>query len=231
MKYSYFHFCVDNIFAGVYAGIYLVVPLYNMRYKRVCTGIITVTADQKCIGSFADTGVVRRITVGYGTRRHVMPTPRKANQQGFTLTELMVVVAIVSILAGVVFTEYGRQLPASRLNGAARHVLTDLMLARRQAISQSQRVKVYFPHNEQGDKSYKICFDADGNSTVADCEGNGRTTNIQANYYGVTVSANNDPVFQPGGTVSPTATITLTNARGTRQITLSTVGRVHIKNE
>jgi type IV fimbrial biogenesis protein FimT len=175
---------------------------------------------------------VRRITARCGTRRQMMiPALRLSNQQGFTLAELMVVVAIVSVLAGVVFIHYVRQIPTSRLNGAARHVLTDLMLARRQAISRSQRVKVYFPEDQQNDKYYKICFDANGDGTVADGEGNSRTTNIQANYYGVTVSANGDPVFQPSGTVSPTATITLTNARGTRQITMSTVGRIHIKNE
>ena len=143
----------------------------------------------------------------------------------------MVVIAIVSILVGVAFTQYVHQLPTSRLNGATRHVLTDLTLARRQAISQSQRVKVYFPEDQQNDKRYKIGLDANCDGTVANCEGHGRITNIQASYYGVTVSANGNPVFQPGGTVSPTATITLTNAMGTRQITMSTVGRIHIKNE
>lgn len=168
-----------------------------------------------------------------------MPRLCPSNQHGFTLTELMIVIVIVGTLAGLTVANYVRQLPTSRLNGAARHVLTDLMLARRQALSQNQRVKVYFPEDEQYDRYYKICSDANGDGTVTDCEGNNKTTNIQTSYAGVTLSANRDPVFHPNGTVyslheiaSPVTTITLTNTRGaTREITVSRAGRIRVKSE
>lgn len=150
-----------------------------------------------------------------------------AGQRGITIIETLTVMAIIAILAGVGITTYVGQLPRARLNGAARQIMSDLMLARRQAVGRTHRVQVYFSDGQQ----YKVCNDADGNGTVTDCEGNAKIKDIQANYDGVTISANNNPIFQPRGTVSNWATITLSNATGSRYVTVSSAGRIRITTD
>jgi type IV fimbrial biogenesis protein FimT len=150
---------------------------------------------------------------------------RRCRQQGVTLLETMITLTIVGILVSVAVLLYVGQVPQARLNGAARQVMSDLMLARRQAVSRSQQVRVYFPDDQQ----YKICYDANGDGMVTDCEGNAAAKDIQATYDGVTISANQNPVFHPRGTVSPMATITVKNATGSRDITISSAGRIRIK--
>jgi hypothetical protein len=48
------------------------------------------------------------------------------------------------------------------------------------------------------------------------------------NYKGVTLSSTNNPIFSPRGTASNLATISITNSSGTKSITISITGRVHI---
>jgi type IV fimbrial biogenesis protein FimT len=154
-----------------------------------------------------------------------MLSTRVSNQQGLTLIELVIVVALIGVLVGIAIPIYIGQIPQSRLNGAARQVMADLMLARRQAVSETRRVRVYFPDNQR----YKICYDADGDGIVGDCEGNGKIKNIQATYYGVTITANKNPIFHPRGTVAEWTTITLSNASGSRDVTISSAGRIRIR--
>jgi type IV fimbrial biogenesis protein FimT len=156
-----------------------------------------------------------------------MQTAHISNQQGATLTETLVVVVIIGILAGVAIPTYMSQIPQSRLNGAARQVMSDFMLARRQAVSQMQRVIVCFPDTDT--QQYKIYF---GGGTVDDCKEKGQSKNIQENYQGVTMHANSNPIFDPRGTVTPTTTITLFHAGikedSYRCVKISSAGRVRI---
>ncbi|MDP3028877.1 MAG: GspH/FimT family pseudopilin [Deltaproteobacteria bacterium] len=150
------------------------------------------------------------------------------NHRGFTLTELMIVVALMAILAAIAVPNIIAQMPKYRLNGAARQVLSDLMAARMKAVSLNQDVKVSFSGS---DHLYQIWNDANGNGTVADDEGDDIARDINPDYYDVTFSASANPVFQPRGIVAPGSTITLTNSSGLKKyVKVAPGGRVKIED-
>ena len=66
------------------------------------------------------------------------------NHRGFTLVELMVVAAIISILAAVSAFSVLEVLPRYQLHAAARDLSGNLRLARRNAIKTAQDIRVVF---------------------------------------------------------------------------------------
>ena len=146
-------------------------------------------------------------------------------KSGFTLIEMMVVIAVLVIMAAIAIPNFLTLLPGMRLNGAARQVMGDLMAARMKAVKLNQRTKVFFDNSAE----YRICDDADNNDTVADGEGDVVDRNIQTNYHDVSfdLGSTADPVFSPRGTAT-NRTITLQNPSGSKSITISIAGRVKI---
>ena len=86
---------------------------------------------------------------------------------GFTLLELIVTIALLAIVLAMVAPNLLSYVPKSRLNGAARKVMTDLVAARMKAVKTSSRTQVNFI----GSTQYMLNDDADGNGTVSNPEG------------------------------------------------------------
>lgn len=84
------------------------------------------------------------------------------NQKGFSLIELIVVMAILGIATGIAVPVYNNMKPQIRLNGAARQVMGDLMWARMQAVSQNNRYRIIFLNEYQ----YQILDDDNSNGTA-----------------------------------------------------------------
>ena len=145
---------------------------------------------------------------------------------GFTLIELMTVIAIVGILSTIAIPNLANYMAQRRLNGAARMVMSDLMAARLKAVSINQKVKVSFV----SDHTYEIWNDANGDGTVADNEGEDLLKDIHPDYYDVTFSSNTSSVFIPNGSAvtATDGTITLSNSKGSKQLTTNSAGRVRI---
>lgn len=145
-------------------------------------------------------------------------------KKGFTLVELMIVIAVMGILAAIASPNLQNYMAQRRLNGSSRQVMSDLMASRMKAVSLNQRVKVSFASNHQ----YEIWNDADGSETVENNEGDDIEKDIHNDYHDVTFSATANPVFQPRGTVSPGSTITLTNSSGSKYVKVALTGRIKI---
>jgi len=143
---------------------------------------------------------------------------------GFTLVEMMVVVAVFAIMAAVAIPAFMSLLPGMRLNGAARQVAGDLMAARMKAVKLNQDTKVFFTSSSQ----YSICDDADNDGTVVFGEGDVKNRNIQTEYHDVTLTKTANPAFQARGTSSGT-TVTVTNPSGSKKdVKVAFTGRVKI---
>ncbi|MBW2568664.1 MAG: GspH/FimT family pseudopilin [Deltaproteobacteria bacterium] len=134
---------------------------------------------------------------------------------GFTLIELIVIIAIMSVLAGIAVPSFLSYMPKHRLNGAARQVMGDLMAARMKAVKENTTVTVA----RVSDHEYKI-------STAG---GEEKTVNIWSNYHDVTIGSFTDISFYSRGTAWG-ATITLTNVAGsTKDVKVHLTGRVKIE--
>jgi type IV fimbrial biogenesis protein FimT len=78
-------------------------------------------------------------------------------QHGFTLMELMVVLAIVGVIMGLAVPNFGLYIRNSRLTGAANDLLSSITLARTEAIKRQVPVAV--------------CATSDPNVAVPNCNG------------------------------------------------------------
>lgn len=84
---------------------------------------------------------------------------RLTNKRGYTLTELMVTVAIIGIVAAIGVPSYLSYLPHLRLNGAVRDLMSDFRLARSLAVGQSQNHYITFDKDSDW---YEIRRSSDG---------------------------------------------------------------------
>jgi Tfp pilus assembly protein FimT len=150
---------------------------------------------------------------------------RTKRESGLTMFELLIFIIIIGIVMTIAIPSYRMYMVKSRLNGAVRMVMSDLMAARMKAVSLNQKAKVSFESN-----GYQIWNDADGNGTVADNEGDNIQKDIRPDYYDVTLSSSANPIFHPRGTAALGGTVTLTNPQGSKFVIVALTGRVRISN-
>jgi len=138
----------------------------------------------------------------------------KAREKGFTLVELLTVVFIMAVLLMLAAPRFQSYMTLSRLNGAAREILSDLTAARMRAVNLNDTVTVNFYSGHQ----YKF-VDSKG-TTLQDRD-------IQSSYKDVTLSTTANPQFHARGTAVG-ATVTVTNTAGSKSVTVASTGRVKI---
>jgi type IV fimbrial biogenesis protein FimT len=135
--------------------------------------------------------------------------------KGFTLAEMMAVAGVFAILAVVAIPNYLAFQPNMRLNGASREVLGKLMWARSKAVEENANYDVTFPtdHTLEIRKAGVLI----------------QAVDIQTDYTGVTVSkSGDDPAFNSRGTAGGSTTLTLSNASGSKTVTVTATGNVKI---
>ena len=167
---------------------------------------------------------------------NIMKTQLKHN--GFTLIEVMIVVAIIGILSAIAIPEIMSAIPRYKLRAVARELVIDFKKAKIEAVKQNRNVLLEFNLETVGDPnnggSYQICVDNNNNGS---CDGGeiykvANMTN-KARLEGTTFVA---PVNLAGYTSrglpnNGLGTVTLKSNDGAREykISLSSAGGVHLQ--
>lgn len=89
--------------------------------------------------------------------------PKIKRNSGFTLMEMMMVVAIITISAAVTGFSLKSMLPDLRLSQAARDLKSDLNMARLRAIKENKPVSITFDLDHQ---RYLVFIDIEGNGSL-----------------------------------------------------------------
>lgn len=154
---------------------------------------------------------------------------------GFTLTELMIVLAIIAILAAMVAPSFDDFIRKNRVKGAAEDVYGMLLQAKSEAIVRDTDIFV----NVENGANWCVGYD-----TVANCVCSGSISCIVpvagqdvtqvisgTDYRDVTMSAGSDITFSlPRGFPNPTSTLTLSSGNWALNIVTSLRGRIRVCN-
>src|SRR5262245_12332548 len=139
--------------------------------------------------------------------------------KGFTLVELMVVVAVIALAATVTAPSVVGMIQRQRLQGVSNQLLWDLRSARQKAIASHRSVSVAVPNNH----SYTIWTDTNGDGMQDG--GEVKTTDIAAQH--MSLASDKSPVFSPSGMITNSAVMTLTDSSGqTATITMTMAGSI-----
>ena len=162
---------------------------------------------------------------GKAGHRHMAPVrvERQTAQAGFSLAELLVVIAVIGILAGMTVPFFISYYQSAALKAAAEELVTFLNQGRQIAIKENQSVCV---QTTSGAIQMR----------VGGCSGTlwvGPGTDASGNWkvpQGFTLGSTATAVFSYLGAASPAATYTVTNSANgkTLSVTLSASGRVTV---
>jgi prepilin-type N-terminal cleavage/methylation domain-containing protein len=150
---------------------------------------------------------------------------RTAPDKGFSLTELMIALALIGIVASFGVPQFQSYTANTALKSAAREVASDLFSARQKAVNESLSV-------------YRITFDTGANSYTLSRTDSGVTlwTKSPATFgsavrlTSVNFSGGSVIGFQRRGTLSAWGTLTLQNNRGsTATVTVNMTGRTYVQ--
>jgi prepilin-type N-terminal cleavage/methylation domain-containing protein len=158
------------------------------------------------------------------TRNRAHPIGKSDMTGGFTLAELVIVIAVIGILAVMAVPSFLTYLRAAGLKSGAQQVVTLVNQARELAIKENSNVCVTLPSATQ--MSYRLgsCAGSAWVGAGTDASGN---INLPP---GVTATANANPIFTYVGSALPAAIYTLAYTQTTATLTVSVAasGRITI---
>jgi prepilin-type N-terminal cleavage/methylation domain-containing protein len=145
----------------------------------------------------------------------------RSSQQGFTYIELLMVLILIAIVAGIGYGAFNRMAINSSLRTAARDIASDFQLTRQRAMAENTNLT--------------ITFDSGNHAYTVPTPGGGTQIKTLASYRGaITINSITIPgaavVFTPRGTTtSLPGDIFLINQRGSRAtINVNATGRANV---
>ena len=175
---------------------------------------------------------------------------RLRDKKGFTMIELLIVVAIIAVTAAIAIPNIISWIPTMRVNSAARDIVSEMQLARMKAVSERNNYVITF---DTSTNQYSI-YD-DGDNDGAEASELVKTVDVDTDYSGiqfgyvagetgtggtaisnsVTFSSSNE-TFKPNGTANKMGTVYLiptediAGSRRDRQraITVILTGRIKL---
>ncbi len=138
---------------------------------------------------------------------------RRIDHPGFTVVELMVVVAIIGILTAITVPNFSGYLKRQRQVGSRNQLMTDIYYARSMAIAKRRTMQINFANDQ-----YQVVDTVDG--TVE------RTTNAPD---GITFAASNNPNFYAWG-LADAADITVAGSTSSVVVSVLPSGSVEHAN-
>jgi type IV fimbrial biogenesis protein FimT len=148
-------------------------------------------------------------------------------EKGFTITELMIVIAIMGVLTAVATPNMSRWLTSIRMASATREIASTLQLARVKAITKNTNVRINFDTTAN---TYQMQQRDSVNLTTWNNVENAKKLPTGIQFVSVT---GNPITFQSGrGSTLPSnnGTITIQNAQGkTNEVVVAQTGRVIVR--
>ncbi|WP_323135074.1 GspH/FimT family protein [Methylophaga sp. OBS3] len=157
------------------------------------------------------------------------------NRLGFTLIELMIVIAVLAVLAAIALPSFQTTLEKRRVTGAADNLFAALHFARSEAIKQNNQVQFQFDANTW-------CYGIDDAGSDCDCSAEPANCTISGqqkiglgnDYRDVVLTVQNfngnDIVFSPrqGMPLDPndSGVFTLSINNFSKMVSINAVGRI-----
>ena len=138
-------------------------------------------------------------------------------QQGVTITEVLVTVAIIGIIAAIAIPSYQDYIARERMLGAAQAIYSQAILARRQAVSNND-TRYFFVSDDSGD----WCAYASSASNATCASSDALIYAHGRDYPGVTVSTGVSTAFAMPALSAVSVSIPVTGSNGdSRTVSIS----------
>ncbi len=148
------------------------------------------------------------------------------SSKGFSIIEMMIVIAIIGILAMIAVPDFLGLTPRARLKSAARDIVSNMQLARVKAIRDGSPWAVQF---DTGDARYRVLSDKGADDTWNTTDDDSYKTVNLSDYKGVSFGSGHGPrpgLSDPADGVSFGGNRAIFNSDGT-----SSAGTVYVKND
>ncbi len=153
--------------------------------------------------------------------------------RGFTLVELLVIIAMVGVLSTIAIPKISSTITGYRLKAAAREVVVDFKRARAEAVKRNKKILIQFTPATSGG-SYLVCVD-DNDSDTCDVNDSSLSSVTMPPNVKIASSTFTDNLagFTSRGLVwnsnSGTVTLQRSGSSGSLVVELSPAGDAHLQ--